>query len=443
MTSTVEPAERSVAPATLAAVYDRMRFGSAHVKIAIALFVVFVIESWEQLALVYVSGDIAESFGIDAVQIGWVLSAVAIGMIPGALIWGPLADRFGRKPISVVSLIAYGVVAALVAFAPNYETLFALRVVSGFALAGAYTVTFPYFLELMPTGVRGRATVLLSIGWPIGTLAALGATVAFGDLGWQVVALASAVACVWVFVLMAWVPESPYYLVRRGRDADARAVLAKLGTPVEGHVEIVAEAEPKSGSPLELIRKPLLVRTLLMLVINFAFNWGYWGLQVWLPTLLQERGLSLDASLGFVAISALIMIPGYLVAAWLTKRFGRKKLFLAFVLGSIAGGVLFAYSWDLPSLYAANFLLSFFILGGWGIWNTWNGEFYPTRVRAAGFSWATSAQLLANAIAPSVVGALLVGSVEFTVTVLFITAFLVVTFLAALPLPETEGKPLD
>lgn len=443
MSSTAESTERSVAPLHLATLYDQMRFGRSHLLIAIALFVVFVIESWEQLALVYVSGDIAEQFGLDAVQVGWVLSAVAIGMIPGVLVWGPLADRFGRRPISIVSLAAYGVVAAFVALAPSYEILFTLRVLSGLALAGAYTVTFPYFLEMMPSAVRGRATVLLSIGWPIGTLAALAATTTFGQLGWHIVALASAVACIWVFALIAWVPESPYFLVRAGRDAQARAVLQKLGTPVEAGRDLVIEDEEASGSPLELVRKPLLKRTILMLLVNFVFNWGYWGLQVWLPSLLVERGLTLDASLGFVAISAVIMIPGYLVAAWLTKRFGRKRIFLAFVLGSIAGGVLFACSWNLPSLYAANFLLSFFILGGWGVWNAWNGEFYPTRVRAAGYSWATSAQLIANAIAPAVVGALLAGSASFTSTLLFITAFLVATFLLAIPLPETEGKPLE
>ena len=443
MSTTSDPLQRETAPATLASLYERMRFTSAHAKIAIALLIVFVIESWEQLALVYVSGDLMTSFGIDEVQLGWVLSAVAIGMIPGALIWGPLADRYGRRPITIVSLIAYGVIAACVAFAPSYEVLFALRILSGFALAGAYTVTFPYFLEMMPTAVRGRATVLLSIGWPIGLLAALGATTLLGDLGWHVVALASAIACIWVVVVWFWVPESPYFLVRRGRDDQARVVLHRLGVDTQGDLEIVAEREPTSSSPLALVRRPLAVRTLLMLIVNFAFNWGYWGLQVWLPVLLQDRGLSLDASLGFVALSAVFMIPGYLVAAWLTKKLGRKKVFLGFVLGSILSGILFAYSWDIPSLYVANFLLSFFILGGWGVWNTWNGEFYPTRVRAAGYSWATSAQLLANALAPAAVGALLMASTSFTVTLLFMVAFLVVTFAAAIPLPETEGQPLD
>ncbi|MEV6592334.1 MFS transporter [Streptomyces acidicola] len=88
-----------------------MPFGRAHLLAAAALFVAFVIESWEQLALVYVSGDLGTAFGIDTGRIGWALSAVAPGMFPGSLVWGPLSDRIGRRGVCVWSLTAYGVLA--------------------------------------------------------------------------------------------------------------------------------------------------------------------------------------------------------------------------------------------------------------------------------------------------------------------------------------------
>ncbi|NUR83850.1 MAG: MFS transporter, partial [Nonomuraea sp.] len=171
----------------IGAAFDRMPFTRRHVLIALALFIAFVIESWEQLALIYVSGDLGGAFGIDEAGIGVVLSAVAFGMIPGVLIWGPVADRIGRKPAAFWSLLAYGVVALASAFSPNLATLISLRVLSGLALAGVYTITFPYFLELLPTRQRGKAAVYLSIGWPIGILAAIGASLLLGSLGWHVV----------------------------------------------------------------------------------------------------------------------------------------------------------------------------------------------------------------------------------------------------------------
>ncbi|WP_327363437.1 MFS transporter [Streptomyces sp. NBC_01296] len=177
-------------------------------------------------------------------------------------------------------------------------------------------------------------------------------------------------------------------------------MLLKLGAEVsEGTRFAVVEPE-QAGTPLAL----LLRITLLMLIVNFVFNWGYWGLRTWLPTLLMEKGLSMSSSLGFVALSALFMIPGYVSASYLTGRFGRKKVFLPYVAAAAVSGVLFAYSGSLTQLYAANFALSFFSLGAWGVWNTWNGEFYPTALRATGYSWTTAAQLISTSVAPSAVG---------------------------------------
>lgn len=425
----------------IGAAFDRMPFTRRHVLIALALFVAFVIESWEQVALIYVAGDFRTAFGIDEGGIGMVLSAVALGMIPGTLIWGPLSDRIGRRPTCFWSLIAYGVIALASAFAPDMATLMALRVASGFALAGVYTVTFPYFLELLPTRSRGRAAVYLSIGWPIGVLAAIAASVTLGGLGWHVVTIASALAGLWAFVIRAWVPESPYWLAARDRQDEAGAVLRELGSPDADAVFTVGVK--RMGHPLDLLRGRLRPITLLMLLLNFAFNWGYWGLQTWLPTLLRERGLSLDASLGFAALGALVAIPGYVSASLLTGRFGRKKIFLVYVVAAALGGFYFAMASTAVGLYAGNFILSFFSLGAWGVWNTWNGEFYPTALRGTGYSWATAAQLVSTTVAPAAVGMLLSHATGFTATILVINAFMVLTALLAVPLPETEGRVLE
>ncbi|MET8870262.1 MFS transporter [Nonomuraea sp. NPDC004580] len=425
----------------IGAAFDRMPFTRRHVLIALALFVAFVIESWEQLALVYVSGDLGAQLGIGEAGIGVVLSAVAFGMIPGVLVWGPVADRIGRRPTAFWSLLAYGVLALASAFATSAEALVALRAASGLALAGVYTITFPFFLELLPTRHRGRAAVYLSIGWPIGMLAAIGASVLLGDLGWHVVVIASAVAGLWAFAVRAWVPESPYWLAARGRQEEARAVLRELGSPDAGATFTVASE--RVGRPLDLFKGGLGRITLVMLALNFVFNWGYWGLQTWLPTLLQERGLTLSASLGFAALSALMMIPGYVSASWLTGRYGRKKVFLGYVAAAALGGLWFATASSTTGLYLGNFVLSFFSLGAWGVWNTWNGEFYPTALRGTGYSWATAAQLVATTVAPSAVGALLAGATGFTATMLIINAFMVATALLAVPLPETEGRELE
>ncbi|WP_265584223.1 MFS transporter [Streptomyces acidicola] len=229
-----------------------------------------------------------------------------------------------------------------------------------------------------------------------------------GGLGWHVVAIVSGLAGVWVLAIRAWVPDSPYWLAERGRHSEAAAVLRRLGADVpEGTVFTSGDRTERAGRTGDLFRGRLLRLTLQMLVVNFTFNWGYWGLQTWLPTLLQDKGLSMSASLGFVALSAVFMIRGYVSASLLTSRYGRKKVFLPYAGLAAVSGVAFAYAGSPAEMYIANFALSFFCLGAWGVWNTWNGEFYPTPLRATGYAWATAAQLGATALAPSTVGFLL------------------------------------
>ena len=143
-------------------------------------------------------------------------------------------------------------------------------------------MTVPYFLELMPTRLRGKATVYLSIGWPIGVLAAVGTTQALHGLGWRVVVIASGLAGIWIFAIRAWVPKSPYWIAAQGRHEEARGVLQRLGARVPAGVEFApadtgegrqaAGAVPRQASAdhradaggelrVRLIRVPLRVST--------------------------------------------------------------------------------------------------------------------------------------------------------------------------------------
>jgi putative MFS transporter len=137
------------------------------------------------------------------------------------------------------------------------------------------------------------------------------------------------------------------------------------------------------------------------------------------------------------------MFPGYVAASFLTGRFGRKKVMIAFVVASALAGYGFANASNLTSLYFFNFVLSFFSLGAWGVWDTWNSELYPTRIRVVGSSWGVVAQRVANTFAPAMVGMLVARAAPFNTTVTFVNMFLVVTAALALLLPETEGRDLD
>ncbi|MEH6515855.1 MAG: MFS transporter [Halioglobus sp.] len=422
--------------------FREMPLTRQHWLAGVTLFIAFVIESWEMMIIIFSSAAIAQEFQLNTAQIGSLIGAMFLGMIPGALLWGKLIGVLGRKRCMLWSIGLYGLFPLASAFAPTVEILWAIRFACGVVLAGALVVTFPYFEELVPVKVRGRATVYLSAGWPVGVLVAVGLTVLLGDLGWRWVIGFSSVVSLWAFAILAFVPESPYWLAEKGRFDEAGSAVERLsGGTLK--VKVIADSQSSGGTMAftDIFRGHALRITLVQSVINFCFSWGYWGLASWMPTLLAKRGLSTPEGLGFIAISALFMFPGYISASYLTGKFGRKKVMLLYVFVAALAGFGFASSTSMREMYLWNFTLSFFSLGAWGVWNTWLAEIYDTNTRGAGTAWGVSAQRVANALAPLVIGAMLVTS-SFMQTVSFITMFLAITFFTVLALPETEGKAL-
>ena len=425
--------------------FDNMPVTRQHWKAGLALFFSFVIEAWEMMIVILASASIGAEFALDGAQIGSLIGSIFLGMIPGCLVWGKLVDKFGRKKSMVYSLALYGVISLLSAFSVNYEMLWWTRFLSGVGLSGVLVATFPYFEELLPVKVRGKATVYLASGWPVGFLIAIGVTYLFMDLGWRWIIGVSSLAGLWFLVVAAFVPESPYWLVAKGREAEAKDVVRRLS---EGKMneemdqaQLVVE-EAKKGSFLEIFKGKFLRLTVLQIIINFCFSWGYWALSSWMPVLLAKKGLSTPQGLGFMALTALFMFPGYMASSYLTGKYGRKKVMTSFVLFAAIGGFGFASAETMTEMYVWNFVLSFFSLGAWGVWDTWMAELYPTEIRGVSYSLGVTGQRAANAIAPSVIGAMLAANTSFLATVSFISTFLVITFIASLFLKETEGEIL-
>lgn len=426
---------------TVGECFEKMTLTRNHWVAGGVIFVTFVIEAWEMLIVILSAGGIAKDFGLETHQIGTLISAIFLGMIPGSLIWGKLSATLGRKKCLIYSIGGYAIFPIMSAYAPTYEIFWIIRFLAGVVLAGALVVSFPLFMEILPVSTRGRATVLLSAGWPVGTLVAVAVTYSLGEWGWRTIVGFSSVAAFWMFAIIKFVPESPYWLAERGDSDGAAKNVAFLSRGGVITKSVAGTNESNEMPFLAIFSRTNLKITLLSTVINFCFAWGYWGMTSWLPKLLSERGLNTAEGLEFIALSAIFMFPGYLMASYLTGIFGRKKVMVSFVALSTVMGIGFGLSTSISQMYFWNFGLSFFSLGAWGIWNTWQGEIYDTASRGAGVAWGVMLQRVANTIAPIAIGFVLAGS-GFATTILFISMFLAVTFICSLFLKETEGAIL-
>ncbi|MBI0579489.1 MFS transporter [Neobacillus cucumis] len=429
--------------------FKDMRFNKRHAFVGFVLFFAFIIEAWEMMIMIFISGAIASEFKLSAVQVGTLIGSIYLGMIPGAYAWGFISDKLGRKKTMIYSLLLYTLFSVISAFSPNFEVLYISRVLAGISLSGMLVCIFPYFEEMLPVKERGKFGGYLSAGWPFGVLLAIGVTAIFigveGSLGgWRIIMFISALAGLWGLLLIK-IPESPYWLAGKGRQEEAKEVIRYLskGTINIDQYTKLEVLDVKQANYFEIFKGKLLKLTTLQTIVNFTLSFGYWGLYTWIPALLQQKGLSMSQSLGFIALTSIIQIPGYMAASHLTAKFGRKKILFTFVAGAAISGFLFAFSSNMFELYAFNFLLSFFNQGAWAVWNTWFGEIYPTNIRGAGYSFGAASQRWANTFAPSIIGLVIGLGWAFGSVVSFIEGFVVVTIITMLFIHETEGKILE
>lgn len=427
--------------------FNNMPVTRQHWKAGLALFFAYVIEAWEMMILILSISSIKAEFKMNEVQVGSLLGAIFLGMIPGNLVWGKIIDSIGRKKSMIYSFVLYGIFSGLSAASVSYDMLWLMRFAAGVSISGVVVAAFPYFEELLPVKVRGKATVYLASGWPVGYLLAIGVTYCFLNTGgWRWSIGISSLAGLWALVLWKLVPESPYWLAGKGRNAEAKEVIKQLsGKDMHAeldNIELVVE-KVKSGSYIEIFKGKFLRITILQMIINVSFAWGYWGLTSWMPILLDKKGLSSPQGWGFMAISALFMFPGYIASSYLTGKYGRKKVMFWFVLLAAVGGFGFGLSNSITELYIGNFVLSFFSLGAWGVWDTWMGELYPTKIRGVSYSLGCSLQKVSNVIAPIVIGTMLASNYSFIAIVSSIMVFMVITFILILFLNETEGEILQ
>jgi MFS transporter, putative metabolite:H+ symporter len=286
--------------------------------------------------------------------------------------------------------------------------------------------------------------VLLESFWGVGTLAAAGlAWILVPTLGWRYLLATSAVAAVFVLWVRMRVPESPRWLMTQGREEEARAILnqiaAENGSP---RVETPLAPPPPAPAvgPSDLLRSRLRKITLVNWTAWFLIAFSYYGIFVWLPTILRDE-YDFVATYAYVFFLVAVQMPGYFSAAWLVEKWGRKPTLTVY----LAASATFTFMWALVSSQAAVMLaaglMSFFTLGAFAVLYTYTPETYPTTLRTTGMGSASGWARVGGFIAPYVGGLLIDVSLTLALSV-FALAFIINAGVIALFAHETKGLDL-
>ncbi|WP_336882059.1 MFS transporter [Priestia koreensis] len=345
-----------------------------------------------------------KDWGLTPQQMGWIGSVNSIGMAVGALVFGLLADKIGRKNVFMITILLFSIGSGLSAFTTTLSLFLVLRFLIGMGLGGELPVASTLVSESVAAHERGRIVVLLESFWAGGWL--IGALISFfviPSYGWESALLISAIPALYSLVLRFKLPDSP-------RFEKVKAV--KKVSVLQNMRAVFAKGYTK--------------RTVMLWILWFCVVFSYYGMFLWLPSVMVMKGFSMIKSFEYVVIMTLAQLPGYFSAAWLIERMGRKFVLVTYLLGTALSAYFFGTAESLTLLIVCGALLSFFNLGAWGALYAYTPEQYPTEIRSTGVGMAASFGRIGGVLGPLLIGSLVTKGVAIpTIFIIFCIAIVV------------------
>ncbi|GJD52570.1 4-hydroxybenzoate transporter PcaK [Methylobacterium crusticola] len=446
------PPARAETPAGAARAVDVTAFiddrpvGRYQVRLLLACAAVLFVDGFDTQAIGYVAPELVRDWALPRGALGPVFSAGLLGLMIGALVFGPLSDRIGRKRIIVASTAAFGLGTLATAFAGDTGILIALRFLTGLGLGGAMPNAVALTSEFSPQ--RRRATMVMTMfcGFSVG--AALGGLIAAALIpafGWRAVFLVGGAAPLALVPLLAWrLPESVRFLAVSGRsDAQVGAILSRAfpHEPLPAGTRFAVHEPHLPGLAVaHLFGEGRARTTLLLWVVFFMSLLDLYFLSNWLPTVLSDLGASVSLA---AAIGSLLQVGGVVGTVTLGRfidRFSFRALALTYGVAAVAVAAIGAAGHAIVPAALAIFCAGFCIVGGQIASNALAAGTYPTRVRATGIGWALGIGRAGSIVGPLVGGALLAQ--HWTTQSLFLAAAVpaLCAALAALALARRDGR---
>lgn len=371
--------------------------------------------------LSFVIAALAVEWNLTPTEMGWIGSINSIGMAVGALAFGLMADRFGRKAVFMWTLVIFSVASGLSAATTTLAAFMVLRFFVGMGLGGELPVASTLVSESVAPKERGRVVVLLESFWAGGwLLAAIISYFVIPTYGWRVALILTAIPAFYAIYLRISLPDSPKYEANKSK----RQSIWK-------NIQSVWKKEYAKS-------------TLMLWIVWFMVVFSYYGMFLWLPSVMVMKGFSMIQSFEYVLIMTLAQLPGYFTAAWIIEKVGRKFVLSLYLLGTAVSALTFGFADTTAMLLVSGMFLSFFNLGAWGALYAYTPENYPTIIRGTGSGMAASVGRLGGIFGPLLVGVLTARSIDISSIFTIFTIAIVIAIIAIIFLgKETKQMEID
>lgn len=397
--------------------------------------------------------------GLTSFQLELVTSLLLIGAMVGALVVGPIADVIGRKPAVMVTALIFVGGVLMAAFAPVLPALLVARVVIGLAVGSASVVVPLYIGEAAPPAIRGGLVSLNQLAITIGILVSYLVDYGLADTrNWRLMFGLAAIPAILLFFGMLFQKESPHWLIKKGREAEAREVLGRLRYGDDDVDAEIAEVREVGKIPTRGVRDLLApnIRPLLAVGVLLAVFQQITGINTviyYAPSLLSGAGFGASAALLANIIIGVVNVGMTVVAISLLDRIGRRKLLLSGTAGMAVGmfitAISFTHGNGLTGAAAITAVVgliiytgSFAIGLGPAFWLLIS-EIYPLTIRGAAMSVATIANWGTNFLVALTFLTLLDAVGGRVVFFMFGAVTLIALAYFTKKVPETKGKSLQ
>lgn len=380
------------------ALIDGAKVGSFQYWTLTLCMCVLFFDGYDTQAIGYAAPALAPALHIDKPSMAFVFAVSLVGLMIGACTFGPLADRFGRKKLVILTTSLFGIFSIATAASNSYESLLVMRFLTGCGLGGAMPNAVALSVDYFPRKMRATTVAIVFVGFTIG--AAVGGYLAAAILpafGWRSVFYVGGILPLLLVPVLAFgLPELVRLLILHGsRSAEIARNLAKIdpAQSLAGEVKFIASEENEGGILVKHLftggRAP---GTLLLWVIFFLSLLVTFLLASWMPIVINSVGISVGRAVAATATLQLGAIVGTVGVGWLMDKFNPfTVLTSAFVLAclSISSLTTINAAMPYPLVVAMIFLAgAFFGAGGTQGANALGGSYYPTYIRSTGLGWA-------------------------------------------------------
>ncbi|WP_313397610.1 aromatic acid/H+ symport family MFS transporter [Acinetobacter variabilis] len=391
---------------------DEAKFTPFHWGILIWCLLIIIFDGYDLVIYGVALPLLMQEWSLSAVQAGMLASTALFGMMFGAMSFGTLSDKLGRKKTIMICVATFSGFTFIGAFATSPVEFGILRFLAGLGIGGVMPNVVALMTEYAPKRIRSTLVALMFSGYAIGgmTSALLGAWLV-PQFGWKIMFLLAGTPLLFLPILWKYLPESLMYLTNKQQTAQAQSIIRKISpTQVIGSDTqfVLNEVQKGDEAPLKaLFQQGRTFSTFMFWLAFFMCLLMVYALGSWLPKLMIQAGYSLGASMIFLFALNIGGMIGAIGGGYLADRFHIKKVLTIMFLCGAASLILLGYNSPQFVLYSLIAVAGAATIGSQILLYTFVAQYYPSTVRSTGMGWASGIGRIGAIVGPVLTGALL------------------------------------